>query len=189
MSRPKLFNEEEALLKAMDLFWKKGYASTSISDLMTHLGISKGSFYDTFLGKRAIFDKALDFYRTNTVHSYESLLNSEPDRKKGISKLYSLTVDAAFSGASRNGCLISNTCAELGGEDQKIKGVLHDHNQNLYDIVYGYLKEGDFDKGKDLKVITNLFLTLFTGIHVESKYKKDKSGFLNSIDLVLHLLD
>lgn len=189
MPRLKQFNQEEALLKAMELFWEKGYASTSLSDLTTYLGISKGSFYDTFHGKRAIFDKTLDFYRTSNVEALQSLLDSEPDVKKGMRKLYELNVDRAFSGTIRKGCLIANTCAELAGEDQKINDVLDKHNQTVYDTIYGYLEKGGFGEDKDLKAITNLFLTLFTGINVESKYKKDKNQFLKSIDLVLHLLD
>lgn len=189
MPRLKQFNQEDALLKAMDLFWQKGYVSTSLSDLTTHLGISKGSFYDTFQGKRAIFDRALDFYRTSNVEALQSLLDSEPDIKKGMRKLYELNVDRAFSGTMRKGCLIANTCAELAGEDQKIKDVLDKHNQTVYDTIYDYLEKGGFGEDKDLKAITNLFLTLFTGINVESKYKKDKNQFLKSIDLVLHLLD
>ena len=189
MPRVKQFNEEEALIKAMELFWEKGYDSTSLSDLTTNLGISKGSFYDTFHGKRAIFNKALDFYRTSNVETLQSLLDSEPDVKKGMRKLYELNINRAFSGTIRKGCLLANTCAELAGEDQKIKDVLDKHTQTVYNIIYSYLEEGGFGKEKDLKTITNLFLTLFTGINVESKYKKDKNQFLKSIDLVLHLLD
>ena len=189
MPRLKQFNQEEALLKAMQLFWEKGYASTSLTDLTTYLGISKGSFYDTFHGKRAIFDKALDFYRTSNVEALQSLLDSESDVKKGIRKLFELNVDRAFAGTTRKGCFIANTCAELAGEDQEIKGVLDKHNQTVYDTIYGYLEKGDFGADKDLKAITNLFMTLFTGINVESKYKRDRTPFLKSIDLVLDLLD
>ena len=189
MPRLKQFNQEEALLKAMELFWQNGYASTSLSDLTTNLGISKGSFYDTFHGKRAIFDKALDFYRTSNLEALQSLLDSESDIKKGIKKLFQLNVDRAFSGDKRNGCFMANACAEMAGEDQEIKDVLDKHNQSVYNTIYSYLEKGDFSKDKDLKAITNLFLTLFTGFNVESKYKKDKKQFLKTIDLALNLLD
>ena len=189
MPRLKQFNQDEALLKAMELFWEKGYASTSLRDLTTNLGISKGSFYDTFHGKRAIFDQALCFYRTSSLEALQALLDSEPDIKKGMRNLFELHADRAFSGTMRNGCLIVNTCAELAGEDQIIKDVLDKHNQSVHSIIYSYLEKGGFGKDKDIKAITNLFLTLFTGFNVESKYKKNKSQFLKSIDLALCLLD
>ena len=189
MPRFKQFNEEEALIKAMELFWEKGYDSTSLTDLTGYLGISKGSFYDTFHGKRAIFDKAIDFYRISNFEALQSLLASESDVKKGIRKLFELNVDRAFSGTLRKGCFMANTCAELAGEDQKIKDVLDKHNQTVCDTIHGYLEKGGFGEDKDLKAITNLFMTLFTGINIESKYKKDKNQFLKSIDLALHLLD
>ncbi len=48
MPRVKLFDESEVLNKATNLFWKKGYHATSIQDLVNHLGINRGSLYDTY---------------------------------------------------------------------------------------------------------------------------------------------
>ena len=189
MPRFKQFNEEEALIKAMELFWEKGYNSTSLSDLTAYLGISKGSFYDTFHSKREIFDKALDFYRTGNVKALQALLDSEPDVKKGLRKLFELNVDRSFASTMRKGCLMANTCAEMAGEDQKIKGFMDENNKTVYNIIYCYIEKGGFNKDKNLKVITNLLMTLLTGISIESKYKKDKNQFFESIDLALHLLD
>ena len=47
MARPKKFNEEETLHKAMNLFWEKGYNGTSMQDLINGLGINRASLYDT----------------------------------------------------------------------------------------------------------------------------------------------
>ena len=48
MPRVKLFDENEILKKSMELFWKKGYSATSVQDMVNHLGINRGSMYDTF---------------------------------------------------------------------------------------------------------------------------------------------
>ena len=50
------FNEDEVLIKAMELFWNKGYHATSIQDLVSNLGINRASLYDTFGGKKELFD-------------------------------------------------------------------------------------------------------------------------------------
>ncbi len=51
--RPKNFNPEEALNKAMDLFWDRGFEATSIQDLVDNVGINRASMYDTFGDKGA----------------------------------------------------------------------------------------------------------------------------------------
>jgi len=55
MPRVKLFDEKEVLTKAMNLFWKQGYAATSIRDLVNHLGINRASLYGTFGDKEQLF--------------------------------------------------------------------------------------------------------------------------------------
>jgi hypothetical protein len=55
MARQKEFDREAALDRAMAAFWSKGYAATSIEDLLAHMGIQRGSLYGTFGDKRTLF--------------------------------------------------------------------------------------------------------------------------------------
>ena len=63
MPRVKLFDQNEVLTKAMNLFWKQGYAATSVQDLVQHLGINRASLYDTFGDKDQLFKKSFELYR------------------------------------------------------------------------------------------------------------------------------
>ena len=58
LGRPKEFDRREALEKAMEAFWAKGYEGTSVSDLLEAMGIHRGSMYDTFGDKRSLFLEA-----------------------------------------------------------------------------------------------------------------------------------
>ena len=60
--RPRQFDEEQALERALELFSKQGYAATSMADLVEHTGVSKQSLYNTFGDKRSLFLAALDRY-------------------------------------------------------------------------------------------------------------------------------
>ena len=55
MPRPKEFDPQEVLDKAVDLFWRQGYEFTSIQDLVDHLGINRASLYETFGDKHQLF--------------------------------------------------------------------------------------------------------------------------------------
>ena len=62
MARPKAFDVDQALERAMELFWRQGYLATSLPDLVEHMGIGRQSLYDTFGDKRQLFLQALDRY-------------------------------------------------------------------------------------------------------------------------------
>ena len=67
MSRPKEFNPDDAIEKAMQVFWHKGYEATSMEDLLSAMDLNRGSLYDTFGDKRQLFLKVMDRYCTNFV--------------------------------------------------------------------------------------------------------------------------
>ena len=69
MARSKEFNEERALAAAVDVFWRQGYENTSLEALMREMGIARQSLYDTFGDKRALYLKAMVFYRERTNSS------------------------------------------------------------------------------------------------------------------------
>src|SRR5260370_505997 len=62
MARPKEFNRDQVLEKAMGLFWEKGYDGSSVENLVQCTGIGRGSLYDTFSDKHALYLAALDRY-------------------------------------------------------------------------------------------------------------------------------
>ncbi len=83
MPRPKSFDPDTVLAKAMGVFWEKGYDAASISDLTAAMGINRFSLYDTFGDKHQLYLKALDAYtqsvvepmvkKINTIHTLDEL--------------------------------------------------------------------------------------------------------------------
>src|SRR5260370_11062133 len=69
MARPKEFDQEKALRKAIRLFSQQGFAATSTDDLMRVMEVARQSMYDTFGAKRALFLKALEIYCTESGQS------------------------------------------------------------------------------------------------------------------------
>jgi AcrR family transcriptional regulator len=74
--RPREFDTELALDRAMELFWRKGYEGTSLSDLTETLGITRPSLYAAFGNKAALFRSALERYETNVVTYRRKALNA-----------------------------------------------------------------------------------------------------------------
>ncbi len=193
MPRVKLFNEEEVLNKAMELFWKKGYHATSIRDLVNHLGINRASLYDTYGGKKELFDRSFNKYRTSNTKGVISFLDSQPNVKEGLKKLFEIAIKESVNDDDKKGCFVVNTTTELLPGDDKIQAILEENIKTFENVFYNFLlsgeKKGEIAKGKDLKAIASLIYMLYNGIKVVAKVEPDERKLFSSVDAALVLLD
>jgi len=116
----KSFREEDAIHDAMMLFWKKGYESTSITDLITALGINRGSLYNAFGGKKQLFIKALAKYDKDIRHTSLAKLEALDDPVKAIETLFDNAVSEAITDKQKKGCFLVNTSSEISAHDQEV---------------------------------------------------------------------
>jgi len=104
----------------MMLFWEKGYESTSISDLLTRLGINRGSLYNAFGGKKKLFTKALAKYDKEIRHTSLAKLEALDDPVKAIEMLFDNAVSEAVIDKQKKGCFLVNTSSEISAHDQDV---------------------------------------------------------------------
>src|SRR5258707_15255888 len=78
MARPKEFDRDRALMKAMDVFWQQGYEPTSPDDLIRAIGIGRQSMYDKFGDKHQLYLEALRLYEANTETAFFNRLYDAP---------------------------------------------------------------------------------------------------------------
>ncbi len=193
MPRVKLFDEKEVLTKAMCLFWKQGYAATSMQDLVNHMGISTASLYDTYGNKEQLFSKAFENYRKSSIEGLKHFLQSHSEVKEGFRKLFELAVDEAINDKEKKGCFVVNTTTELIPNDSNLIHILKKNKANLEQIFLDYLslgvKKGQVSANKDLKAICSLLYIFYNGLRVVTKIEASKVKFDNSIDVFLSILD
>lgn len=193
MPRVKLFDEAEVLEKAMILFWKKGYYATSIQDLVNHLKINRASLYDTFGGKKKLFDKAFAHYRTISTQSLAQFLESHSNVKKGFKALFTSAIQQCQLDRDKKGCFVVNTTIELIPNEKKSFTIVSEHRKQIEKIFYDYLllgkKNGQLSKEKNLKAIATLFFTFYNGLKVVTKVEFKSKQFLASVDSLLTVLD
>jgi len=192
MPRVKLFDKEKTLHKAMELFWKKGYYDTSIQNMVSYLGINRGSMYTTFESKKVLFNKSLSLYCAINEEATRKFLQDETDVREGLKKIFVAFIQDAINDTEGRGCFAVNTTTEIGSNDEEVFKLLLQHKQNTEDIFYQYLlkgqKSGQIPSNKDLKSISFLIYTLFNGIRVVSNLEKDDKNLMTSLDSILSLL-
>ena len=193
MPRVKLFCEDEVLQKSIDLFWEKGYNNTSIQDLVDYLGINRGSLYDTFGGKRELFDKAFKKYLANNNNGLFAFFEAQESVKKGFEKFFEIPLNAAICTNGIRGCFAVNTITEMLPEDKLLQEILVKNKAIIENAFYQFLKigvaKGEIKKSKDLKKITSFLYSLLNGILVTAKINFDKKELLQTVKTALVVLD
>jgi TetR/AcrR family transcriptional regulator, transcriptional repressor for nem operon len=117
MARPKSFDEEAVLDRAVELFRERGYEGTSLSDLETHLGLGRQSLYNVYGDKHQLFLKALDRYSRGMGDAALAQLNVPGSGLAAIRGFFDWAVDNLTSTSGRPGCMMSNTISERASHD------------------------------------------------------------------------
>jgi AcrR family transcriptional regulator len=118
--RPRAFDTEKALDRALHLFWKKGYEGTSLSDLTRAMGINRPSLYAAFGNKEALFRKVLDRY-TNGPASYVRKALREPRARSVAERLLKGAADLLTGLRHPRGCLMVQGALSCGEEAEPIR--------------------------------------------------------------------
>jgi TetR/AcrR family transcriptional repressor of nem operon len=124
MSWEKSFDENDVIGKAMKVFWEKGFESASMADLITATGITRGSIYNAFGGKRQLFVKALLKYDKDNRRALLAELEAMDDPKRAIAVLFDVLVAETVADAEKKGCFLVNTASELTTHDDEINSIV-----------------------------------------------------------------
>jgi len=116
----KKFDIDQTLNKAMHTFWMHGYEATSMAQLTRAMNINRGSLYDTYGDKRALFILALKRYDQNIRKARLQTLKSKHDPVKAIHSLFDDWIKEILSNESQRGCFLTNTALELSAHDEEI---------------------------------------------------------------------
>src|SRR5258707_4477360 len=111
--RPRGFDVDEALDRALEVFWRQGYEGTALSDLTAAMGINRPSLYAAFGNKEALFRKVLDRYAERTTASVVHAL-AEPTARTVVERLLLAAADAQTDPCNPRGCLMVQGALSCG---------------------------------------------------------------------------
>jgi len=177
MARPKEFDPEHALAKAMTLFWRLGYENTSVEMLMKEIGIARQSLYDTFGDKRALYLKAMAYYRDQTNSEMQKMLNEIPSVKDGFSKLlYGLAAETREQ--HERGCLLLSANLQRDVKDAVVRSFLRDNQARVEAIFVQALlraqKQGELSPKDEPDALARFFVVTIQGMRAMARLKSDR---------------
>ena len=173
MGRPRLFDLDGAVRNALTVFWKRGYGATTPADLLDAIGVGKGSFYNAFESKHALFEKALRRYGDDRVAGLaESLAKAGPARQR-VQRYFERLAAPESQPMLRRGCFAANTAAELGRADPVASRIVRSTFERMESVLEQTLADGkergELDDALDPKAVASLLLATLVGITVLAK--------------------
>src|SRR4051794_1235587 len=118
--RPRSFDTEAAVERAMGVFWSRGYHGTALPDLLHATKLSRGSLYAAFGDKHSLFLRALDRYIADAVTRMDLELGPRKQPLDGLRAFLAGYVDRTSGANGRRGCLLVATAMELAGQDAEV---------------------------------------------------------------------
>jgi TetR/AcrR family transcriptional repressor of nem operon len=120
--RPRSFDTEAAVERAMNVFWSRGYHATALPDLLRATKLSRGSLYAAFGDKHSLFLRALDRYVADALTRMDIELDPRREPIDGLRAFLAGYVDRTSGAGGRRGCLLVATAMELAGHDPDVEG-------------------------------------------------------------------
>jgi TetR/AcrR family transcriptional repressor of nem operon len=179
MARPKEFDPERALTKAVNLFWRLGYENTFMQALMKGMGIARQSLYDTFGDKRALYLKAMGHYRDQTNSQMQRMLNEIPSVRDGFTRLlYGLAAETQEQ--HERGCLLLSANLQRDPKDAVVRDFLRDNQARVEAIFLQALaraqKLEELSPQDDPAALARFFVVTIQGMRAMARLKSDRKA-------------
>lgn len=186
--RPREFDKEQTLERALTLFWSRGYGATSIQDLVDALAVERGSLYGTFGDKRRFYLEAVRLYWDVYERHLIATLDTSP-LLPALRKILShpARLDELISDVGvPQGCLVGNTTAELVPQDSEATEIVTRSYRRFTDIVTDALGRaqaaGEVTDKAHPAAQAQMLLYLVQGLSLVSRAGLDKAAALAAID-------
>lgn len=192
MARTKEFDPDTALLRAMELFWSKGYEATSMADLVEYLGVSRASLYSTFGDKHELYVRAYDRYLEQGVDFVGELSQPGPVMPV-VRALLTRYAEESATDAERRGCLVVNTAVELSPHDpvlaRRVEANWNLVETALFSALTRARAQGELPQDRDPRALARLLLVTLQGMRVVGKSSDDPARLRDAAAEMLTLLN
>jgi AcrR family transcriptional regulator len=184
--RPREFDRDKALAKAMDIFWRKGFESTSIADLTAALELNPPSLYAAFGSKEKLFREALDLYGESGGAGIWNHLESAPTAKEAIHYLLRATAEAFTAEEPSRGCMVVLSALQMEGGNTAICEELAERRRNNVQLIEDRLKQaisaGELLPETRTADIASYFVTVQHGMSIQARDGASRENLLAVAD-------
>lgn len=165
MARNVEFDETQAVQKAMEVFWEKGYNGASLRDLTTAMKINSSSLYNTIGDKHELFVKCVQHYTAIRKKDWQALLASAKPPFEVLTDYIHCAVDIIIDG--ENSCLAIKTAFEVATGDKRVKEILKADSDYadyfLKELIKRSIAQGAISAEEDPELLADYFNSTWKG--------------------------
>ena len=193
MGRPREFDRDVALRRAMELFWERGYEAVSLAELVTELGISKPSLYAAFTNKEALFREAVELYTRTEGKTAEAALMNEPTARAGVEAMLRNNAKQYCTKGRPRGCMVVLAASVGSAESEEVRaflaGLRKEGRAMLVRRVERGKRDGDVSPSADAERIATFYSTVLAGLSVQARDGASSATMNRVIDDALAIWD
>ena len=186
--RPRVFDMDEALEKALKIFWARGYEGTSIAELTETLGVNKPSLYAAFGNKEELFYKALLRYASGPVAFVNEVLK-EPTARKVAETFLFRAAEYLTDPQHPKGCMIVQGALSSGESAELVRNILikfrKSYESQLAERFTKAIIDGDLSRNANPKCLAKYLATLHQGMSVQATSGATKDELLDVANIAL----
>ena len=186
--RPLEFNQEQALDKALNVFWTRGFEGASMAELTEALGINKPSIYAAFGNKEALFRKALERYRAGPA-SFVAEAMQQPTAYQATERLLTQAADFFSDKSTPNGCMIVQGALTCGQSAHTIQQELVAYRGNFEATLKKRFEQaklhGDLAPNVDTKQLAKYIATIHQGMSVQATSGATREELLAVVSMAM----
>ncbi len=188
--RPREFDVDAAVERAMHVFWTRGYHGTSLPDLLEATNLSRGSLYAAFGDKHGLFLRALDRYIDESIERLGTELRLPENAVAGLQICMAGYVERTSGIAGKRGCLVVATAMELAGHDTEVERRIRRFFKMMEAALAGALTRaqdaGALVEGVEPAHAARLLLYLLEGMRVVGKASPDQAISQSAIQMLIN---
>jgi TetR/AcrR family transcriptional regulator, transcriptional repressor for nem operon len=192
MARPRAFDENLVLDRALNLFWHRGYEATSMQQLVNALGINRASLYDTFGDKYSLYIKALIQYRDQNQAAIAGLFSQPRPAPDLIRELLDRAVTESVTDSLCKGCFFVNAGVELAPHDPDIAALVRQNQQfletTLEMVVARGQAEGNITPTQTPAALARLVYNTLTGLKTSGKLNPDEAALRSVVNVTMAMM-
>jgi TetR/AcrR family transcriptional regulator, transcriptional repressor for nem operon len=190
MARPRTFDPQDILLKAREIFWSKGYQSTTLDDITAATGLTKPSLYAGFGDKASLFLKVLDDYHDRLVARSAGILSGAPTARAAVEAWLMSLLPICSGKKGRRGCLSVNTLTDGGPKEAAVERSIANYNARLENLILARLEadRAKFPPDFDPVAASRTIMAVYTGLMAMAKQTQSEQQVKQVIGQVGKLL-
>lgn len=173
--RPRNFDPDTALDRALEVFWRRGFQAASLTDLTAAMGLSKPSLYAAFGDKESLYLKALERYVALQIAQHVAIFDTEPDARCALEKFLRTMAALLTDPTLPCGCLIVNGMADCGmastppAIEQALRKAVQGSAARLHRQLIQAQRDGQLATDINTSDLAAFFTSLLAGLGILAK--------------------